>query len=171
MNKSNQNITFKGSPLKVSGSELKEGAKLPAFKLTTPDMQDLESSAFQGKKLVVCSVPSLDTPVCATETKRFNEEAAKLSDDVEILIVSRDLPFAQSRWCGSEGIESVKTASDYKYRTFGSLFGVEAEEMALLARAVFVFDREGILRHVEYVGEIAAEPQYDQALKALKELD
>ncbi|MCB0346047.1 MAG: thiol peroxidase [Bdellovibrionales bacterium] len=170
MNTSNQNIHFKGEKTTVAGRELSVGDKLPAFKLTANDLSDLDSSTFAGKKLIVCSVPSLDTPVCANETKRFNSEAASLGKDVAVLVVSMDLPFAQKRWCGAEGADQVTTASDYKYRSFGEDFGVVWQGPQLLARAVFVADPSGTLKHVEYVGDISQEPDYDAALAALKNI-
>lgn len=170
MNTSNQNISFKGEKTAVAGRELSVGDKLPSFKLTANDLSDLESSDFAGKKLIVCSVPSLDTPVCSTETKRFNEEISKLGDDFALLVVSMDLPFAQKRWCGAEGVDKVTTASDYKYRSFGEDFGVVWQGPQLLARAVFVADQSGEIKHVEYVSDIAQEPDYDAAVKAAKNI-
>jgi thiol peroxidase len=170
MNKSNQNLTFKGKKLNVVGQPLSEGQSLPRFKLTANDMSDLETSAFDGKVLVVLSVPSVDTPVCANEVKRFNDEATKLSDQVQILAVSNDLPFAQARWCGASGISRVKTASDFKYRGFGENYGVYLPDLGLLARAVFVADKQGKVQHVEYVTEISTEPDYAAALSKIKTL-
>ena len=170
MNKTNDNITFKGGKLTVKGEPVREGELLPKFKLTATDMSDLTNESFKGKTLLLSVVPSLDTPVCQIQTRRFNEEAAKLSADVNILTVSLDLPFAQKRWCGAEGIERVQTASDYKYRTFGEAFGTYITDIALLARAVFIADKFGRVQYVEYVPEIAQEPDYDSALKKLREL-
>ena len=170
MNTSNQKVTFKGDSVAIGGRELKIGDSLPAFKLTANDLSDLESTSFDGKALIVCSVPSVDTPVCDTEIRKFNEEAANLSDDVVVLVVSQDLPFAQKRWCGAAGIEKVQTASDYKYRAFGEDFGVVWQGPQLLARGVFVSDKEGKLVHVEYVEDIATEPNYEAALSAAKEV-
>lgn len=170
INTSNTNLTFKGKPLTVRGNVQRVGAPLPKFHLTANDMSDVTNESFAGKILIVSSVPSLDTPVCSIETKRFNDEAAKLSPDVAILTVSLDLPFAQKRWCGAEGVTNLVTASDYKYRSFGDAFGVYLEELGLLARAVFVADRNGKLMHVEYVPEIASEPNYEAALSAARTL-
>ncbi|MBN2445811.1 MAG: thiol peroxidase, partial [Phycisphaerae bacterium] len=115
---------FKGNPLTLVGTELKVGAKAPAFKLVGNDLADIESTKFAGKVCVLSVAPSLDTPVCATQTRTFNKEAVNLSSGVVIVSVSRDLPFALSRFCGAEGIERVLTASDYKYQTFGEAYGV-----------------------------------------------
>ncbi len=164
INKINTNVVFQGTPLKLSNAALREGAKMPDFVLTAQDMSDLHSSSFLGKTLIICSVPSLDTSVCSTETKRFNTAAEELSSDIVILTVSMDLPFAQKRWCGAEGCTRVITGSDYKYRSFGKAFGVQIEEWGLLSRAVFVVDRTGLIAHVEYVKEISEEPDYATAL-------
>lgn len=167
MAKSNDSITMKGNPIKVSGTVVKEGGMLPAVTLTGGDLSDVPLAKFAGKKLVIVCVPSLDTPTCSIETKRFNKEAGSLPDTV-IAVVSRDLPFAQKRWCGAEGVESVVTLSDYKYRTFGQAFGVEWSDSGLLARAVFVVDQSGKVTFVEYVNEIADEPGYEGVLAAVK---
>lgn len=170
MNKSNQNIKFLGNSVTVRGCELKEGAKLPEFKLVGQDLKDIVNSNFAGKVLVISVVPSLDTPTCSLQTKRFNQEAEKLGGGVAILTVSRDLPFAQARWCGAEGVKSVVTASDYKYRTFGETFGVELPDMGLLARAVFVVGTDGKIEYLEYVPNISEEPEYEPILTKIKEL-
>jgi len=170
MAKTNQNITMHGNKLKVTGTEIKEGATLPSFTLTGNDMTDVAASKFAGKVLIVLSVPSLDTPVCALEAKRFNKEATDLSSDVTILCVSRDLPFAQKRWCAAEGATRVVTASDFKYRTFGQQFGTELPDLGLLARAVFVADKSGKITFVDYVTEVAEEPKYDEVLAAVRKL-
>lgn len=168
MAKDNSQITMKGAKISVTGNSLSVGAPIPQFTLTASDMSDLASTQFAGKTLVVLAVPSLDTPVCSIETKRFNKEVSNLSSDVVVLAVSRDLPFAQKRWCGAEEVERVVVASDYKYRTFGQKFGVEWTETALLARAVFVADKSGKLIYVDYVSDIAEEPKYDEILKVIK---
>ncbi|KAI9129075.1 thiol peroxidase [Acaryochloris sp. CCMEE 5410] len=164
MASTNQKITFQGEPLVVNGKALEVGAILPAVTLTGTDMSDITLDSFRGKVLIVSSVPSLDTPVCSVQTKRFNEEVSKLSDDVVVLTVSRDLPFAQARWCGAEGVEAVVCASDFKYRTFGKAFGTDLETLGLLARAVFVANQDGTLVYVDYVPEIAEEPDYEAVM-------
>jgi thiol peroxidase len=161
-------ITFKGGPMTLLGTELKVGDKLPAYKLTGTDMSDITNDHFAGKVLVVSVVPSLDTPVCATQTRKFNEQAAKLNDGIRILTVSLDLPFAAKRFCAAEGISAVVTASDFKHQQFGTSFGVKIKELGLLTRAVFVADRQGKVVHVEYVKEATQEPDYDKALEAAK---
>ena len=163
----NNTVTFKGNPLTLMGNHLKSGDKLPAFTVTGQDMGDITSSSFSGKVLVVSTVPSLDTPVCSIETKRFSAEAAKLSSDVTILTVSYDLPFAQKRWCGAEGVSNVVTGSEYKHRAVGESFGVLLKEWGLLGRAVFVADRNGTIVHAQYVPEITQEPDYDAVVKAV----
>jgi thiol peroxidase len=168
MAKSNEKITMKGSPLKVEGRCVEEGMPLPAFTVTGADMADVTNSTFAGKVVVLVSIPSIDTPVCAVETKRFNKEAVSLSQDVVIATVSRDLPFALKRWCAAEGVDRVVSLSDYKYRSFGKAFGVELPDLALLARAVFVADKSGKVVHVDYVTEVADEPDYAAALAVIK---
>jgi len=163
-------VTFKGAPLTILGKPLKVGDKAPQFTLTANDMSDLSSSAFAGKVLIISVVPSLDTPVCAVQTKRFNKEAGELGKDVAILTVSLDLPFAQKRWCGAEGVSNVVTASDYKHRSFGEAYGALIKEWGLLARALFVVDKSGKVAYVQYVPEVSSEPEYEGALKKVREL-
>jgi thioredoxin-dependent peroxiredoxin len=163
-------ITFKGNPLTLLGPALKVGSEAPHFTVTANDLSDLPCTKFQGKVLVISAVPSLDTPVCATQTRTFNQRATQLSQDVVILTVSMDLPFAQKRFCGAEGIERVITASDYKHRSFGPAFGVLIKELGLLARSVFVLDRAGKVAYVEYAPEVTQEPNYEAAFAAVKRL-
>ena len=170
MAKNNQNITFKGNKITILGTPVSEGQKLPKFKLTGIDLSDVTNETFSGKSLIISAIPSLDTPVCSTQTKRFNSEANQLADKIAVLTVSLDLPFAQKRWCGAEGVTAVTTASDYKYRSFGEDFGCYIQELGLLARAIFVADKNGTVRYVEYVDEIGKEPNYDAALNAAKSL-
>ncbi len=170
MNKSNKNINFKGKPLTILGNEVKEGQTAPAFTLVGKDMGDLTLDNFKGKVVVLSVVPSLDTPTCSIQTKRFNKESANLSKDAVILTVSMDLPFAQSRWCGAEEVENVVTASDYKYRTFGEAYGTYIKEMGLLTRSVFVVGKDSKIKHVEYVTSISDEPDYAAVLQKVKEI-
>ena len=160
--------SFKGSPLTLLGHEMKVGDHLPDFVVTGNDMGDLTANSFKGKKLILSVVPSVDTPVCAIQTRHFNEAASALGNDVVVLTVSMDLPFAQKRWCAAEGIEQVVTASDFKHRTFGEAFGVLLKEWGLLARAVFVTDSSGKIVYVQYVDEVSSEPEYDPVLAAAK---
>jgi thiol peroxidase len=168
MAKSNERITMKGNPLVVEGKCLEEGMAVPDFKLTAVDMSDVTKQSYAGKVMVLVSVPSLDTPVCAIETKKFNQEAASLSPDVVVMAISRDLPFALKRWCGAEGVDRVVALSDHKYRGFGRQFGVELPDLGLLARAVFVVDKSGKLAYVDYVTEVADEPDYGAVMAAVK---
>lgn len=170
MAKSNETITMKGSPLKVEGRCVEEGMQVPTYTLTGVDMADVSNATLAGKVVVYVSIPSIDTPVCAVETKRFNKEAVDMHKDVVVAVVSRDLPFASKRWCAAEGVDRVMMLSDYKYRTFGKAFGVELPDLGLLARAVFVADRAGKIVHVDYVTEVAEEPDYAAALGAVKKV-
>lgn len=165
-------VTMKGIPLTLAGNEVKEGEKAPDFAVQDQNLAPISFSSLagRGKVFVIASVPSLDTPVCDMETRRFNEEAARLGESVEILTISMDLPFAQKRWCGASGVDMVKVMSDHKDASFGEAYGVLIEELRLLARAVFVVDKEGIVRHVQLVDEITNEPDYDRAMKAVKTL-
>lgn len=163
-------ITIHGSPLTLVGSGLKVGDPAPDFELLDNDLSPVRLSSFRSKVLIISSVPSLDTPVCDMETRRFNEEAGKLGEDVRILTVSMDLPFAQKRWCGSAGVDRVITLSDHRQASFGTAYGVLIKELRLLARAVFVLDREGIIRYIHIVKEITDEPDYNAVLEAVHKL-
>ena len=160
-------VTMRGNPLTLLGPELKVGDKAPDFSLITNDLEPVTLADYKDLALALVSVPSLDTPVCAVETRRFNAEAAKLDANVRILTISMDLPFAQKRWCGAMGIDKVVTLSDHREASFGLNYGVLIKELRLLTRAVFVVDRAGILTHVELVREIADEPYYAGVLGAL----
>jgi len=163
-------ITMKGNPLTLLGPELKIGDKAPDVVLANNDLEPVSLSSYEGKICVISSVPSLDTPVCDMETRRFNEEAAALGDDVAIVTVSMDLPFAQKRWCGAAGVDKVITLSDYADMSFGRAYGVLIKELKLLARAVFVLDRQGIIRYIQLVKEVASEPAYQEILDAVGKL-
>jgi thiol peroxidase len=156
-------------PRTLVGPQLKPGDKAPAFTLTKLKNEKISSADFAGKPLVISVIPSIDTGVCSKQTRRFNEEAAALGDKVNILTVSADLPFAQARWCGAEGIDKVVMASDYVDMNFGDAYGTHVKELRWESRAVFVVDQNGIIRHVEYVPIGGQEPNYDAALAALKE--
>ncbi len=163
-------VTMKGNPVTLVGTEVKVGQPAPDVELTANDLSGVKLSSFKGKVCIITSVPSLDTSVCDTETRRFNEAAANLGNDVVILAVSMDLPFAQSRWCGAAGVKNVQTLSDHRDAAFGTSYGVLIQGLRLLARAVFVVDKEGTVRYVELVKEIASEPDYEAALSAAKGL-
>jgi thiol peroxidase len=164
-------VTMKGNPLTLVGSEMKVGQPAPDFEVIANDMSPVKLSSFKGKVCVICSVPSLDTSVCDTETRRFNEEAGKLGSNVAVLTISMDLPFAQKRWCGAAGVKNVQTLSDHRDASFGKTFGVLIKELRLLARAVFVIDSKGIVRYIQIVPEIANEPDYEAVLEAVKGLE
>lgn len=163
-------VTMKGNPITLMGTELQVGDKAPDFIAIDNDLNPVSFDSFRGKVCIVSSVPSLDTPVCDMETRRFNDEAGRLDDDVEILTISMDLPFAQKRWCGAAGVDKVQTLSDHRDAAFGQAYGVLIKGFRLLARAVFVVDKEGTIRYIELVKEIASEPDYDSILTAVKEL-
>jgi len=163
-------ITMKGNPLTLLGKELKVGDPAPDFEVLDNDLTPVRLSSFKGKVCVVSAVPSLDTPVCDMETRRFNEEAGTLGSDVRILTISMDLPFAQKRWCGAAGVDKVITLSDHRDASFGTTYGVLIKELRLLGRAVFVLDREGTIRYIQIVKEVTDEPDYDAVLKAVNEL-
>src|SRR5438067_10840702 len=159
-------VTLRGNPLTLAGPEIKAGQTAPDFSAVTTDLKEVRLSDARGKVIVLSSVPSLDTPTCDTETRRFNQEAAGLGEGVEVWTISMDLPFAQKRWCGAAGVDRVKTASDYKTGSFGQALGVLEPGRRLLARAVFVVDKDDTVKHVEYVPVISDEPKYDAALNA-----
>lgn len=163
-------ITFNDNPLTLIGDEVKVGDAAPDFSLITTDLGTATLADYEGKVLVIATVPSLDTPVCDMETRRFNSEAAALGDDVKILAVSMDLPFAQARWCGAAGADAVQTLSDHKEASFGEDWGVLIKELRLLTRAVFVVGKDGKVQYVEYLREITEEPDYNSALEAVKKL-
>jgi thiol peroxidase len=163
-------ITMKGNPLTLMGDEVKIGDKAPDVEVLGNDLSPVKLSSYRGKVCIISSVPSLDTPVCDMETRRFNQEAGDLGTDVVVLTISMDLPFAQSRWCGAAGVDKVITLSDHRDAAFGKAYGVLIKELRLLARAVFVLDREGVLRYIQLVKEVAEEPDYDAVLEAVKGL-
>ncbi|MEI7818323.1 MAG: thiol peroxidase, partial [Desulfuromonadales bacterium] len=153
-------ITFKGNPMTLLGSVLEVGDIAPEFIAVDNGLAALSLSSYDGKIKIISAVPSLDTPVCDTETRRFNQEAASLPGNVVVLTVSLDLPFAQKRWCGAAGIDKVVTLSDYRERSFGTGYGVLIKELLLLTRAVFVVDAANIIRYIQIVPEVTAEPDY-----------
>lgn len=163
-------VTRRGNPLTLVGREIKVGEKAPDVELLDNDLNSVKISSFNGKVVVISAVPSLDTPTCDMETRRFNTEAAKLGDPVVILTVSTDLPFAQKRWCGAAGVDKVKTLSDHRETAFGQAYGVLIKEMRLLGRSIFVVDQNGVVQYVQHVKEIAQEPDYNAVIAAVKKL-
>lgn len=161
------NITFKEEPVTLLGEEIKAGDQAPDFTVLSNDLKEVSLDDYKGKVKLISTVPSLDTGVCSQETKRFNEEADKL-DNVQILTVSMDLPFAQTRWCAAEGIKNLDTLSDHRDADVGEKYGVLIKELRLLARAIFVVDSNNKVTYVEYVNEVSNHPDYDKALAAVK---
>ena len=163
-------VTMKGEPLTLVGSEVEVGGPAPDFEVLANDLSIVRFSSFRGKVCIISSVPSLDTGVCDKMTRRFNQEAGGLGEGVVVLTIRMDLPFAQQRWCGAAGVKNVQTLSDHRDASFGKAFGVLIKELRLLARAVFVIDKDGVIRYIQIVNEIADEPNYEAVLKAAKEL-
>ena len=162
-------VTFKGAGLTLLGSQVGPGEQAPDFTAIANDLTDVSLSDFRGKVVVIASVPSVDTGVCDTETRRFNQAATGLGEDVAVLVISMDLPFAQTRWCAAAGVRNVRTLSDHRDGSFGTGYGVLIKELRLLARAVWVVGPDGKVRYYELVGEVANEPNYDAAIAAASE--
>jgi len=160
-------VTFKGNPVTLLGSEVKVGDKAPSFTVLANDLSPVTLENSKGQARLISVVPSLDTGVCDAQTRRFNEDAANL-DNVKVLTISVDLPFAQKRWCGAAGIENVQTLSDHRDLSFGEAFGVAMKELRLLARAVFVVDSNDTVTYAEYVSEGTDHPNYEAAIEAAK---
>ena len=161
-------VKVKGSPVTLIGEEIKTGQSARDFKVLNTNMEEVTLSGFKNKIKLIASVPSLDTPVCDLEIKRFNDEAAKLSKDLVIIFISMDLPFAQKRFCQANEIKIVKTLSDHRDADFGQKFGVLIKELRLLARAIFILDKNDVIKYIQIVPELSSPPDYDQALSALK---
>lgn len=162
--------TFKGNPITLIGPQLQAGDAAPDFTVSKNLLEDVSLKDFAGKIKLISVVPSLDTGVCDAQTRRFNEEAAGLGEDVVILTVSADLPFAQARWCGAAGVDRVVTLSDYKTRSFGQAYGVLIKEFQLDMRSIFVVDQNDKIAYVEYLGEMTEHPNYEAAVEAVKAL-
>ena len=160
---------MRGNPLTVLGPELKPGDKAPDFEVIGDGLKPVNLANTGQAVRIFSVVPSLDTPVCDAQTKRFNEEAAKLPG-VEIYTISMDLPFAQKRWCGAFGIDKVKMLSDHRTGSFGEHYGTLIKDLRIESRAIFVVDKDNTLKHVEYVKEVAEHPNYDAALNAARSL-
>jgi thiol peroxidase len=161
-------VTMKGNPLTLVGNPVKVGDKAPDFEVLTNDLSPVKLSSFAGKTCLISSVPSLDTSVCDTQTRKFNEQAGTFGKDVVVLTISMDLPFAQKRWCGAAGVDNIQVLSDHRKAEFGNAFGVLIEQLRLLARAVFIVDAKGTIRYIQIVDELTNEPDYQKAIEALK---
>ncbi|MFH1374345.1 MAG: thiol peroxidase [bacterium] len=163
-------VKMKGNPLTLVGNEVKVGDTAPDFEVLNDKLEPVKLSSFKGKVMVLVSVPSVDTPVCNLEAKRFNIEAGKLGDKVVILTISMDLPFAQARWCAAANVQNVKLLSDHRDASFGTAYGVLIKELRLLARTVFVIDQGGTVRYIQYVEETTDEPDYADVLGAVNKV-
>ncbi len=163
-------ITFKGNPMTLLGPGLKVGDPAPDFRVVDTALAPVTLADFRGKVKIISAVPSLDTPVCDMETRRFNQEATQLPEGVVVLTVSLDLPFAQKRWCGAAGVDRVETLSDYQERSFALAYGVLIKELKLLSRSIFVIDAADTIRYIQHVPEVTTEPDYAAVLGAVKAL-
>lgn len=163
-------IKMKGNPLTLCGPEIKVGDNAPDFLVYENIGQTYSLDNFKDKIKIFSVIVSVDTPVCDKQTRKFNEEAVNLGDDIVIVTLSMDLPFALKRYCGSANIDNVKVLSDYKEASFGHAYGLLIDELRLLSRAIIVVDKSNIVRHIEYVEEITQEPNYDSALEVVRGL-
>lgn len=163
-------VTVHGNPLTLEGQEIKVGDMAPNFEVVGNDLQPVKFSSYNGRVLILLSVPSLDTPVCDLETRRFNAEAAQLGPEIAVLTISMDLPFAQKRWCGTHGVDRVVTLSDHRTAGFGLAYGVLIKELRLLARAALVIDKQGVIQYQEIVPELGQEPNYEAILEVTRKL-
>ncbi|MCM3627186.1 thiol peroxidase [Paenibacillus glycanilyticus] len=161
---------FKGNPITLIGPEVKVGDQAPDFTINKSLVDSVSLKDFAGKVKLISVVPSIDTGVCDAQTRRFNEEAASLGDNVAVLTVSVDTPFAQSRWCGAAGVDKVVMLSDFKSHDFGQAYGVYIKEFGLDMRAIFVIDANDKVQYVEYLSEMTEHPNYEQAINAVKAL-
>ena len=164
-------VTMKGNPVTLVGNEVKVGQMAPDFTVVANDLSVVSLSNFKGKKCIISAVTSLDTSICDTETKHFNQEASKLGSDVVVLTISMDLPYAQKRWCAAANVANVKILSDHRDASFGQAYGVLIKELRLLARAIFVLDSKGKVQYIQLVKEIATEPDYNSVLEAVKKIN
>ncbi len=168
LNKTEGKVSFGGKPVVLLGTMCKLGDVAQDFTVVNQNLEEDKLSNYDGKVKILSVFPSIDTGVCATQNRKFNEEAAKLGDDIVILSISNDLPFAQKRFCGAEGIDNVIMLSDYQQVDFGTKYGFLIGGLRLLARGIVVIDKNNIIRHIEYVSEITDEPDYDTALSIAK---
>lgn len=170
MERNAQKVTFGGNPVTLLGESAKVGDKAKEFTLVNSDMKEVKLSNFEGKIKILSIAPSIDTPVCANQTRTFNKEATKLNDNIAVLSISVDLPFALKRFCAAEGIDNVETLSDHKETDFGLNYGFLIEEMRILARGIVIIDQNDQIQYVEYVPEIGDEPNYQKAMEAVRKL-
>ncbi len=170
MTERNNVVKSSGNPLTLVGNEVKVGDTAPDFTVLNDSLSPVKLSDFKGKTVIITSVPSIETKTCDLETKRFNKEAGNLGEDVSILTISMDLPFAQARWCGAAGVENLTMLSDFRDREFGENYGVRIKELGLLARTIFIVDKEGKVQYIQYVEETSQEPNYEDVLDATKKL-
>ena len=166
----NRTVKIGDKPFTLLGQPVKVGAPAPDAELTANDFSPVKLSSYAGRPRLISVVFSLETGICDTQTHKFNEEATKLGGDVVVLTISADLPFTQKRWCGASGLENVITLSDHKDMAFANAYGVHIQERRVTSRAVFVVDRQNVVRHVEYLPVIGSQPNYDAALQALKQV-
>lgn len=163
-------VTFKHEPITLIGTEVKIGDSAPNFTVLANDLSPVTLEDSKGKVRLISVVPSLDTGTCDAQTRKFNESASELGENVVILTISNDLPFAQKRWCAAAGIDSVQTLSDHRDLSFGEAYGVAIKELRLLTRAIFVVDTNDKVTYVEYVHEATEHPNYEKAIEAVKAL-
>ena len=163
-------ITFRGTPLTLLGPDVAVGEKAPDFRVVDTDLNPVTLQDFAGKVVLISVTPSLDTPVCDAQGRKFNELATGLSEDVVVLNISVDLPFAQRRWCGVNNIDRIRVLSDYQERDFGLKYGVLIKELRLLARSVWIVDKDGVIRYKQIGPEVTNEPDYEAAMTALKQV-
>ncbi|MHA6260671.1 thiol peroxidase [Sporosarcina sp. CAU 1771] len=163
-------VTFQNNPVTLLGTKISVGDSAPGFTVLANDLSPVTIEDSSGKVRLISVIPSIDTGVCSQQTRNFNKEATSLGEDVQILTISCDLPFALAKWCGAEGIEAVQTLSDHKDLSFGEAYGTVIEELRLLTRSVFVVDKEDKVTYVEYVSEVTDHPDYEKAIAAVKEL-
>jgi thiol peroxidase len=163
-------VTIHGNPLTLIGPDLRAGDKAPDFTVLDSDLKEVRLKDFEGKIKVISVTPSLDTPVCDIQARRFNQEAANFSDDVAVLNISMDLPFAIARFCSAAGIDRVKTLSDHRDASFGSAYGILIKELRLLARSIFIIDRDNFIMLKEIVSEVTNHPDYEGVVNLIKKM-
>ena len=161
-------VTFKGDPVTLVGEEVKVGDKAKDFTVLSTDLKEIKLNDYRGKVVIISVFPSIDTGVCALQTTRFNQEAGKFPEDIQLLTISVDLPFALSRFCADKGLKNALTTSDHKELDFGLKYGFVIKELRLLARGTVIVDKDGTVKYVEYVSEIGEHPDYDKALEVAK---